>query len=140
MSRKMSMKKMMAIYNKNNSCCVMCNIKLQCEDHTKKDYFHIDHLVPKDKKGANNIENLFPICKSCNSSKRNKNHYEILEDTIYKIKDLKIDRLVNIINYENNYTNIDKRSAVNDLNTIMCLLNITKEKIGNIREVLKDEQ
>ena len=39
---------------------------------------HIDHKLPVSRGGKNNIENLQPVCLSCNSRKMNKTHEEYL--------------------------------------------------------------
>lgn len=43
--------------------CVYCNKKVKLE---------IDHIKPITLGGTNDVENLVPVCRSCNSSKRNK--------------------------------------------------------------------
>jgi len=54
-----------------NNCCAYCGLKL--EDHfitrlgiVKNSDFHKDHV---DDKGANDLSNCLPACRSCNSSK-----------------------------------------------------------------------
>lgn len=36
------------------------------------DSLNVDHFVPKDAGGRNEIENLVPSCRSCNSKKKNR--------------------------------------------------------------------
>ena len=52
--------------NKLNYQCQMCGILLTPETVT------IDHIFPLSRGGGNNIENLQPLCRSCNSSKNNR--------------------------------------------------------------------
>ncbi len=53
-------------FNKLGNKCVICGSK----------NITIDHIIPISKGGTNNIDNLQPLCKSCNSSKGNKNMEE----------------------------------------------------------------
>ena len=36
------------------------------------DSLNVDHFVPKDAGGQNELENLVPSCRSCNSKKKNR--------------------------------------------------------------------
>lgn len=46
-----------------NNSCAFCKTKERLE---------VDHIIPISKGGKNTIDNLQPLCKSCNSSKSNK--------------------------------------------------------------------
>lgn len=50
--------------SKYNYSCLRCN---------KKDIeLTIDHIIPLSKGGSNNIDNIQPLCRSCNSLKGTK--------------------------------------------------------------------
>lgn len=61
----------LAVLGKFNENCAYCGLKLSIET------LHIDHVIPKKRskwkseinRENDNIENYFPSCKSCNSSK-----------------------------------------------------------------------
>lgn len=53
------------LINKYNHCCVYC---LQHEKNCGK--LTIEHIVPISKGGAHCVDNIFPVCQSCNSKKR----------------------------------------------------------------------
>jgi len=70
--------KRILVFNKFNGRCAYCGCMIEF------DKFHVDHIEPKYrgytndqlikynmkvKKGSDKIENLFPSCASCNSSK-----------------------------------------------------------------------
>lgn len=65
MSIKWSFKKRFLVYSKTNGYCAYCGVKLS-------EGWHMDHIKPKFRGGDNSVENLFPSCGSCNSSKRNR--------------------------------------------------------------------
>lgn len=54
------------VWNKSNGYCYYCGELISPESMT------IDHVVPECYGGTDSIENLVPVCKSCNSSKGSK--------------------------------------------------------------------
>ena len=63
MSKRFSTSKKTAVGSKFDWHCAYCGRDL-C-----RQTMCIDHVHPKSQGGNNNIENLFPCCRSCNSSK-----------------------------------------------------------------------
>lgn len=51
------------VYKKYKKQCYICGVKLENNFKT------IDHVYPLALRGTNNIENLRPCCKNCNSKK-----------------------------------------------------------------------
>jgi 5-methylcytosine-specific restriction endonuclease McrA len=51
--------------------CSKCNI-IWCKNIISVFSFHVGHVIPESKGGLINIENLRPICSSCNLSMSNK--------------------------------------------------------------------
>ena len=47
-------------------------LNYQCQVCGSKENITIDHIIPLSKGGTNDIDNLQPLCKSCNSRKSNK--------------------------------------------------------------------
>ncbi|MFI3210576.1 MAG: HNH endonuclease signature motif containing protein [Peptostreptococcaceae bacterium] len=45
--------------------CVRCKKKLRKSD------VDVDHIIPQSRGGSNRLNNLQPMCKSCNRSKKN---------------------------------------------------------------------
>ena len=61
----------MAKFRYDNKHCLYCG----CEVNNPKD-LTIDHIFPRSKGGTNEADNIFLVCKSCNSSKGNKDIIE----------------------------------------------------------------
>lgn len=80
----------------------MCFKSLQIENTLKDDYMHIDHLIPKAKGGSSSINNLMPICKGCNSSKKDKNTIDMVLSIEKKIDKMFRHNILNLIQYEKN--------------------------------------
>jgi 5-methylcytosine-specific restriction endonuclease McrA len=56
--------KRLAIYRRDDNCCVYCGKDLSCEVAT------LDHVLACELGGTNHESNLVTACVSCNSSKR----------------------------------------------------------------------
>jgi 5-methylcytosine-specific restriction endonuclease McrA len=53
---------------KTQGCCFYCGDKIAFRDMTAS----VDHIVPKDDGGTDDIENLIAACKPCNGAKGNR--------------------------------------------------------------------
>ncbi len=51
-----------------NYCCVRCGMQEPFSDQCYQ-YLTEDHVIPVVKGGTNNIDNIQPLCKRCNSIK-----------------------------------------------------------------------
>jgi len=63
MSKCISATKRERVFLKYDGKCAYCGCRLN------QDTFHIDHIIPKSRKGKNDFENLNPSCPTCNSCK-----------------------------------------------------------------------
>ena len=64
--------------------------KCVCCDHNEisKDSFHAGHVVAVKNGGQNTLENLRPVCPTCNLSMRTKNMDDFINDTFKPPMDL----------------------------------------------------
>ena len=62
----LSKTKKLKVYAKTNGKCFYCGINLNDLNRT------IDHILARDNGGREEIDNLVPCCRSCNSSKHSK--------------------------------------------------------------------
>jgi hypothetical protein len=69
MSAITSNNKIALVWNKTRGKCWYCGVEF---DYSTTGHFTIDHIIPLDKNGNNEIENLVPCCKSCNAIKKNR--------------------------------------------------------------------
>lgn len=62
----------LAVYERDNYTCVYCDRNLYDDFKSKTGKIAIDHFVPYMGRGEDEIENLFTVCKRCNSAKYSK--------------------------------------------------------------------
>jgi predicted phage replisome organizer/uncharacterized phage protein (TIGR02220 family) len=60
-----------------DAICSYCGV-----DNLSLTDFHVDHIVPLDKNGSNDMSNKTIACKSCNSTKSNKDLVDFLNDCL----------------------------------------------------------
>lgn len=72
------------IYKKTDCRCGICGKKVKYKDFT------VDHIMPLDRGGTNNVDNLQPTCKQCNTLKANSTDKEFMRSIAntlsYRIK------------------------------------------------------
>lgn len=68
------------VWDKTNGHCWYCGIQLIIRDEHDPDsrllsrqWFALDHVMPRTLGGSNDASNLVPVCLICNSTKNNKN-------------------------------------------------------------------
>lgn len=66
MGKGISRQKRIMVANKYHWHCAYCGVKLST------DTLVIDHIIPRASGGNNDVNNLFPSCHKCNSSKGTK--------------------------------------------------------------------
>ena len=57
------------LFDLQSGKCPYCKAKLH---KTKRNSFHVDHVMPLSKGGSNNVSNIQLLCPRCNLSKHNK--------------------------------------------------------------------
>lgn len=89
MSVKISKKRRDLVISKTSGFCFYCGTDLHDNN------FSIDHFLPRNQGGTNELDNLVPCCRVCNSSK---NKYGIEEfREILGVKNSKFNGVVNRI-------------------------------------------
>jgi 5-methylcytosine-specific restriction endonuclease McrA len=68
MSSKLNEQTKKIIKERAKHCCEYC----ACPYDFANQFFSIEHIIPKSKKGTNNLQNLAYACQCCNGHKYNK--------------------------------------------------------------------
>ena len=58
-----------AIWQKTKGRCYYCGVAL---NPFKKKEYQYEHIIPRNKGGSNDVENLAPCCQHCNTQKQDK--------------------------------------------------------------------
>ena len=77
MGKDISFKRAKLVFAKTDFHCAYCGKKLRQRNDSGNTYYTcddatIDHIVLRSKGGSNNLDNLLPCCRSCNTSKGTK--------------------------------------------------------------------
>lgn len=124
MSKVISLTKKKILNEKYGNVCQICNKNILDQYD-----LCIEHIIPKSKRGTNNIENLSIVCRACNTKKGVKNSNDISENSIFN----DVNFYINLINYEIQNNVFDKTETYNHVKNI---LNEYKEKIEKLEELL----
>lgn len=85
-----------------------------------------DHIIPKSKGGPDIKQNLVPCCKSCNSSKKDKDIADFLNDSkFYKWQEVDF-RLILSNETLMQYLNYDKKNEVFEMKPCYCNVTVTQ--------------
>lgn len=133
MGKQISKTKRALVFAKSNNC-LMCNKKLQNLTPHDDDYMQIDHLIPKYKGGKNNIDNLMPLCRSCNSAKRDRDSIDIALSLKNNITNSFKNYYTLLISYEKSQGTFNKKTfdSIIDETTFLFIA-----KINELKEVSK---
>lgn len=110
----------------------------------------VDHIIPISKGGKNEYDNLVPCCKSCNSSKKDKDLVDFLNDS-FTLTHQNIDhelvrtneKLMKYVSWDNNtgcYVTVTQSNAIDknknknriDKNRISNIFIVYEEEIGSL--------
>ena len=58
-----------SVWQKTGGLCFYCDEKLNPFDRKHPSGFQIDHVIPRNQGGSDDISNLVPSCRRCNNSK-----------------------------------------------------------------------
>lgn len=131
--KRISDKKRLQVYNKSNRC-MMCDMRIQNDIHTQSDYMQVDHLLPRRRGGSNNIENLMPLCKSCNSSKKDRDSVDVAMQIKNDVSKAFKDYHERLISYEKKHGALSKEEFHTIINETMFMFT---RKINNLIEAAK---
>ena len=59
------------VFEKSHGKCAICGMPLSLNHHSEYNYMTIDHIVPLDKGGRNEMSNYQATCEKCNQIKTN---------------------------------------------------------------------
>ena len=77
-----------ALVERDGSSCHYCGKHLQTKTRAKRlptNYCHIEHIVPREHGGTNELTNLVLSCKHCNTRKATQDYAEFIQSELDRV-------------------------------------------------------
>ncbi len=114
-----------------NQCCEYC----ACPFDFANQFFSVEHIIPKSKKGTDHRENLAYACQCCNGHKYNKIvGLDPVNQKIVALYNPRKDKWREHFNWTDDFLKIEGTSSTG--RATIDLLNLNRDNLVNLRIVL----